>query len=439
MASYHTSFSYNGTNSFKNMGLIITSFEPDDEFKDTFLSMDVISDDYYDGTKKYTYGSKYNQQANISITVIKHDGSDFSVNEVRSCLRWLTGARVDSWLDMYVSDDIVYSFLGRVTDVKQRKMDARTIGLEIIFSSISPWAYSTPQSFECVIKEPLVIVEDGVLTTDNPDIITLCSDNGSLYVKYIDESSYFKMVNEHVAYIDNAYAETIDNKSDDLYTYIYLDIDYENENCTHLAIANKTLKETSTINDISKNEHISLSSKQFIISSIDGKIFGDDFNFVWPRLQPGINQLLIQGDSRGTAKFTYRYPIKIGDCAMDVSVYGDKIGCGCDGYMPSYDTVKWEDIVGAPTTLGGYGITDAYTADEVDNKIENVDVEWSDVNNTPTTIEGYGIKDAYTTSDVYTKTEVDDKIDDVEISGGGGGSTNIDEDELNKMLDDILG
>jgi hypothetical protein len=37
--------------------------------------------------------------------------------------------------------------------------------------------------------------------------------------------------------------------------------------------------------------------------------------------------------------------------------------------------------------------------------------------------------------------EVDDKIEDIEISGGvpgTGGPVKIDEDELNKMLEDIL-
>jgi len=52
MASYHTSFNYLGENSAK-LGYIIAAFEPDNGFKDTFLGMDQISEDYYDGTKKF--------------------------------------------------------------------------------------------------------------------------------------------------------------------------------------------------------------------------------------------------------------------------------------------------------------------------------------------------------------------------------------------------
>ena len=233
----------------------------------------------------------------------------------------------------------------------------------------------------------------------------------------------------------------MNNKSDDLYTYIYLDIDYINESGTSLSIKNETLGEESVVTNMVANEEVSISAKQFIISSIQNKIFGDSFNFVWPRLQPGENEFVVSGNGRGVAHFTYRYPMKVGDFAMDVSIYGGGINC-CDyGDIPSYNTVKWEDIIGAPNTLDGYGITDAYTAGEVDYKLENMDVEWTDVVNTPTTIEGYGIANAYTTNDVYTKAEVDDKIDDIEISGGGtvGGNVKIDEDELNSMLNDILG
>ena len=55
------------------------------------------------------------------------------------------------------------------------------------------------------------------------------------------------------------------------------------------------------------------------------------------------------------------------------------------------------------TTLAGYEISDAYTKEEVDEKIPNV----SGKADKATTLEGYGITDA------YTKTEVDSKIPDI--------------------------
>lgn len=436
MASYHTSFSYNGTNSFKNMGLIIAAFEPDDGFVDSFLSMENVSDEYFDRTKRFDYGSKYTTSAEIQITVIKRDGTDMTLNEFRACAKWLTGARVNSWLDVYVGDTVMYSFLGKFINMEQYKMDARTIGFRLTFSSVSPWAYSAPQYFDCAIYQALSVDNSGSL---NKGKQSMNAFSGVLCAS-TDEGSTFNVTDDGIVYLDTAYKSTINNKSDDLYTYIYLDIDYVNESGTSLYIKNETLSEESVITDMSVNETVSISAKQFITSSIPNKIFGDSFNFVWPRLQPGDNEFVVDGNGRGVAHFTYRYPMKVGDFAMDVSVYGGGMDC-CDyGEIPSYNTVKWEDIVGVPSTIGGYGITDAYTTSEVDKKIENIDVEWVDVANTPTTIEGYGIENAYTTSDVYTKDEVDDKIDNIEISGGGGsGSINIDESELNSMLEDILG
>ena len=61
-------------------------------------------------------------------------------------------------------------------------------------------------------------------------------------------------------------------------------------------------------------------------------------------------------------------------------------------YTPSYSS-----IINKPTTISGYGITDAYTKTEVDTSL-------SSKANTATTLSGYGITDA------YTKTQVDSKV-----------------------------
>ena len=443
MASYHSKFIYNGEDSAKNYGLIITSFEPDNGFVDSFLSMDNVSDDYYDGTKKYNYGSKYNTQASIQITLIKHDGTDMKLNEFRSYAKWLTGARVDSWLDMYAGDSFVYSFLGKFTNLEQYKLDGRTIGIRLTFSSMSPWAYSAPQIFDRSIKQALLF-ENGILRKEPVDEMSIDSEGVLCNSRTPGPGACFCIDDNGVLYVENNIVALIDNETDDLYNYIYLDIEFDNESCNELSIINRTLGETTEIKNLKPGHIITLSAKQFIAEYSrdertnelvnNNRIFGDSFNFVWPRLAPGENDLHIVGQGNGTVKFTYRYPMKVGDNTMDISVYGSGTSCGdCDS-IPSYNTVRWEDIVGTPTTLGGYGI-----ADEVDEKIENADIEWSDIDNTPTTVEGYEISDAYTKSEVYTKAEVDDKIDNIEISGGGGGSTKIDEEELNSMLNDILG
>ena len=513
MASYHSKFLYNGKDSAKDYGLIITSFDPDNGFVDSFMSMENVSDDYFDGTKKYNYGSKYTTQASIQITLIKRNGMDMTLREFREYAKWLTGAHVDSWLDMYAGNAFAYSFLGKFTNLEQYKLDGRTIGIRLTFSSVSPWAYSAPQNFDRAIKQSLS-VNNGMLTNDIVEELTVDPDGVLCYSGAM--ATCFSVDDSGVAYIEHNIVASVGNPTDDLYNYIYLDITFENESCDGLEITNRTLDETTTIDNLHAGDIIYLSAKQFITAYSrnqltqelvnQNRIFGDSFNFVWPRLAPGLNDLYITGKGNGTVKFTYRYPMKVGDNTMDIRTYGNEISCGdCDA-IPSYNTVRWEDIIGAPTTLDGYGladevdekienidiewqdianipttlaeygitdaytkgeinsalsnvsvkwenientpttvegykITDAYTASEVDHKLDNIEIEWADVTNTPTTVGGYGIADAYTTSDVYTKTEVDEKIDNIEVSGGGsgGGSINIDEEELNSMLNDILG
>lgn len=128
-------------------------------------------------------------------------------------------------------------------------------------------------------------------------------------------------------------------------------------------------------------------------------------------------------------------------------------------------SVDWDDVSNTPTTLAGYGITDAFTetesdarflginatavnSDKVDGYNVQVDgtgtdpntiyfkttggeisVDWDNVLNTPTTVAGYGITDAYTKTQSdsnylgATATAVNsDKIDGYHVQVDGTGT-----------------
>lgn len=343
MSSYHTSFSYNGKNSLDE-GLIIVSFEPDVGFMDSFLSMENVSDDYYDGTKRFDYNSKYSTQAEIQITLIKKDGSDIKLNEFRSYAKWLTGARINSWCDMYIGNTIVYSFLGKFLNLEQYKYDARTVGIRLTFSSVSPWAYSPEQHFDYTIEQVLFVDGNGVLNKKAEDSLLLGVDSGSLYTNSTYKNNYFDLTDDGVAYIDNSVVIQTDNKTDDLYTYINLDINYTNGTGGSISIKNITLDEETIISGLSANEVIKLYAKQFIVSDIPNKIFGDDFNFIWPRLAPGINKFIVDGGTEGKIDFSYRYPMKVGDCVIDVDIACNGLECGCVGGNGSNCTVNEQEL-----------------------------------------------------------------------------------------------
>jgi len=67
-----------------------------------------------------------------------------------------------------------------------------------------------------------------------------------------------------------------------------------------------------------------------------------------------------------------------------------------EGYVESRignHTHVWANITSTPTTLSGYGITDAYTKDNLGTSGGAV-VHWDNLTATPTTLSGYGITDA---------------------------------------------
>lgn len=324
MASYHSSFTYLNKNS-SGEGFIIASFEPDSGFVDTYLNMDQITTDSYDGAKKFLYGNRYNSQATISVTLIKPDGTAFSEAENRLILKWLSGSRQASWLDFYVSDTLAYSFLGNFTSFQQQKQDAKVIGIQATFTSINPWAWSASQNIVCGFQEEMLeISEDGILYRNSLESSNLGLDeNGVLYNDRLEENMPFS-INEYGIIFNEGDNEVvvIDNLSDDLYTYTNLNVTCFNQKGGEFVLENQTLGEKTIVSGLSDNEEVVLAAGQFIISSIPNKVFGNDFNFVWPRLCPGVNKLTIGGGSVGTAQFAYRYPMKVGDCAMDVENLG---------------------------------------------------------------------------------------------------------------------
>lgn len=385
MSSYYPSFNYKGLNSLKDKNLIVVAFDADNGEMDTFLGMDPIYTEKYDGSRRYDYGAKFNSVATIKISVIKANRNDFTVSEVRDFLRWTTGVRQNSYLDLLIEGTIRFSFFGRVTNAYQQKLDARTIGLSIEFTSTSPWAYSPLQTYTCPFNQKLSVDGNVLIGEDGASSFKI-DNNGVLY-----SDNTLTMLSDGTTYIDNSSALSINNETDDLYTPIYLNTVFINNNSDYISIKNQTTGEETIIKNMSVNEVITLSAEQFIISDITAKIFGDDFNFVWPRLVPGVNEFIIGGSGSGFVEFTYRYPIKIGDCAIDIYMSNNDPGCSDN---TTYGIVSWKDIVDTPSTLSGYGITDAYTDAEIDGKIENI-----------------------------------------EVSGGAS----VDEQELNDMLADVLG
>jgi len=72
--------------------------------------------------------------------------------------------------------------------------------------------------------------------------------------------------------------------------------------------------------------------------------------------------------------------------------YWDPVGTSWTPIEPV--AASWDALYGTPTTLSGYGITNAYTKTETDNAIAASTPTFASLTGKPTTLSGYGITDA---------------------------------------------
>lgn len=385
MSSYYPSFNYLGFNS-RDRNLVVSHFDADNGETDTFLSMEPVYTEIADGSRRLDYGAKYNSVATFKVTLIKPDESDLSVLEIREHLKWLTGSKKNSPLELiehfsedFISDGrtvsfelvnkcdkvfnvyinniasdawtldgnivtltgtpatgakikiaygrIKYSFICRVTNAWQYKMDARTIGLILEFTSTSPFAFSAKQTITKAV-------------------------NGSTTV-------------------------TIDNDTDDLYGYTPINIIFENNvEDGSLLITNMSTNLVTKFIDLDEKEIITMSDNMMITSDKLEKIFGNTFNFVFQKLVAGINNFIIEGN--GNITFEYVAAYKIGDCSMDINVISDPIYAD-DGSI-QLDMLPFSRISDLPNSFQAYNIQNVYSKVEVDALVASIEIDEKELN-----------------------------------------------------------
>lgn len=322
MSSYHSSFTYLNKNSHNDYKWRIIHFDSGDSGEtDSFLAVESVGTSMYDGTKTLLYGTKYSETAIMNISIMKQDGTDFTLAETRKALSWLTGAKQNSWLDLYIADEVKYRMLGHVQDVKPYKLDSRIVGLTIIFESASPYAYSSLQNVEVELDGETVV--------------------------------------------------TLSNGSDDLYAYTHMNVEYTNASGDSLVIVNNTIGEETKVVDIAINETITLSDNMMITSDKNNRVFGSSFNFVFPRLVAGDNEFVVTGN--GAITFKYIYPIKVADAIGELNIITDPI-CD-DDFNIILDTLPFSRISDLPNNFQAYNIQNVYSKVEVDALVAGIEID----------------------------------------------------------------
>jgi len=251
--------------------LTCLSFDTTTGENNTFLTREAVASESFNGKFKNTSRYKYTENLTLKITFIKEGFGDFTFDEARKVLSWLTSKDTPSFLDVYddiYSEAIVYSVLGGFTNIQSYKLGSgRTVGFIADFESISPFAYSPINTFRRTITAPTTFT----ITCDN------------------DDTSY---VYPCVTVKHNGTSVEIKNSTTNTIT----------------AVRNSVAGETVTIDGANK----------LIYSSRTDRTFGTDFGtydnlnqWVWLPLADGENTITVTGNCELTIE--WRCVRKVGE------------------------------------------------------------------------------------------------------------------------------
>ena len=299
------------------------SFDGDNGDIETHLSREAIVSESYNGAIKRAHGYRWEDTLMFSVTFIKKNYEDFTEQENRKILKWLTGVPNASFIDVYKDDSEVVEWcaLGNWINVSQYKLsNGRVVGYIAEFESLMPWALS-----------PLKTITKAISTSSSFTIsVDTDEPQSPIYPRIIiEQSAYHTVKVDHALTDDDEWLEGTVYYYDGTKQYYWLDskgVKHTSDTNTSgittssVVIQNTHTDEnqvtrvfTSKVKNNNKSEFITLDgANQVISSSRDvGRIFGDDFNWNWLPLFEGTNTISVIG--RCGVTIEWREPIKCGE------------------------------------------------------------------------------------------------------------------------------
>lgn len=149
---------YNNTNGddinvFLNSFNVIfdVAFDSDQGETSSFLSRSAVASESYDGRYKHTHRYKYDELFSPRFTIVKDDFSDFTQEQVRKILKYLTQTDKPALLEVSYNDNTItteesmdFCAIGGWTQIDLYKLaNNRTVGIVATFEAITPYAMST--------------------------------------------------------------------------------------------------------------------------------------------------------------------------------------------------------------------------------------------------------------------------------------------------------
>lgn len=354
--------------------VMCAALDGDNGETNSFLNRSAVQSESHDGRYKPTVRYKYDEVFAPKFTFLKKDFCDFSMDEVRLLLKYLTSKDTTALLEVFYDDSNVVSWaaIGGWTELNLQKLaNNRTIGVTAVFSAVHPFAfsdlYTVTKTISSATDNKITINID---TDDNQPVyprVTI-EEKGSVvniptsmvfnnildmvdYVEntaYYNGSTYYWKTSEPVwcsasvkpnydgwATVETTRAYTKDDAyaDDTFYHYAAGNMYYwmdpysfhssaTNPNLyttsvkirnTHTDFFNqKKVLEPSIVKNNNTTEKIVIDGANKITSSnMARRIFGDDFNWQWLELHDGKNEITVEGNCKVTLE--WRCVRKVGE------------------------------------------------------------------------------------------------------------------------------
>lgn len=317
------------------------SFESDDGEVNSFLTREAVASESYRGEFKRIHQMKYTETFTPKFTLIKEGFGDFTTEEIRKVLRWLTGGSNASFLTVYKNDsnEVHFEVLGAFSNVSLYKLgNGRCVGFVAEFESSHPYAFSPLYTYSRSVSNPanqkftIDIDTDEIERAIYPRVTI--QQNNSVIV-YVDHPMIVNGIWVDTDYIDGTvyYYEEAQNPDGTTGAYYYnqhinesiiATVSYDNPVTTNtktsVIVKSVNIDEDGQvrtsylrIKNNTAGETIVLDGANKVVSSSNTKrVFGNDFmDWAWLPIYNGKNEITVIGNCNITIE--YREIRKIGE------------------------------------------------------------------------------------------------------------------------------
>lgn len=298
--------------------IMCVAFDSDNGETSTYLNREAVVSETYDGRYKRVHGYKYSESFSPKFTFMKKDFGNFTMEEVRQVLKWITSADTTALLDVYYDDSnvVAWSAIGGWTEISTYKLaNNRTVGITATFEAITPYAmsdlYTATKTISSAVDNKITIEID---TDDNKPVyprITIEHSGSVVNIPTGTVLTYLSDMVENTVYFNGAtYYWKTENSTDPIYFHSSItnpslsttSVRFRN---THTDFFNQSrVLDAVVVKNNNSTEKIVLDGANKIVSSDSvRRIFGDDFNWQWLELYDGKNEITIEGNCEVTLEW----------------------------------------------------------------------------------------------------------------------------------------